>query len=183
MNLEKAKENRKNFLAPYREKFEKAKTSKAKARIISELIEIEPSHLSEPWIIKQVILWLRDREYVYFIEDIFIKAPKKNVGTEDQKRRWTRDSILMDDIDKIIEETGVSVREACRVLLRRISESDERYYLLWDTTNGNQDLEKAIKQVYDNAKKKLAAVYPPWPYSGRDVEVDESGKIIIFGGR
>jgi len=184
MDLKKAKENRKNFLAPYREKFEKADTTKKRAKIISELIELEPSHLSEPWIIKQVIAWLRDwHKHMDFIDDIFVKAPKKYAQTEDQRRREVRDFYVMDDIDKIIKETEVSIREACKILANRIYGTDNQFYLLWDTTNEDQDLEKSIRQIYTIAKKKITEVNPPYPYYGRDIDVDENGKPIIFGGR
>jgi hypothetical protein len=183
MDLKKAKENRKNFLAPYREKFKKAKTAKAKARIISELIGIESSHLSEPWIIKEVVAWLRDRDCLDFLEDVFIKARKKAVQTENQQRRAARDFYVVDDIDKIIKETGASVREACKILANRIYETDNQFYLLWDLADEDYPLEKAIRQVYNNSKEKPIEAYLPWPYYGRDVEVDENGKITMFGGR
>jgi hypothetical protein len=181
MDLKKAKENRKNFLEPYREKFVKAKTTKKRAQIISELIELEPSHLSEPWIIKEIINMLRDRDSFDYLEEIFIKAPKRAVRTEDQGRNAVRDFYVVDDINKIIAEKKISVREACKILALQEYEKEGQFYLLWDKTDRNHDLEKAIRQVYNNAKKKPANLKenfnPPWPYYGRDV--DENG---IFGG-
>ena len=179
--------NRKKFLAPYREKFEKAKDEKAKAKIISELIEIEPSHLSEPWIIKQVIAWLRDRDFADFIEDIFVKAPKRKVTTEKQKNKYMSDYFLIKHIDEIINDKGVSIREACRVLMNRIIHSDKRYHYSWDTENTKQKLDgEIILERYKYAKKKQNLQpkdYPPYPYFGRDIEDEENGKFTIFGGR
>ena len=156
---------------------------KKKAKIISDLIALEPSHLSEPWIIKEVISWLRDRDCQDFVEDVFIKAPKKVVMTEGDRSRAARDIFVMDDIDKIIEETGSSIREACKILANRIYDTDKKHYLLWDVTNADQDLEKSIRQVYTNAKKKQTQHNPPFPYYGRDIEIDENGKPTIFLGR
>ncbi len=231
MDLKKAIENRKRFLAPYREKFKaekevkKLKAEKAaielnklkigrvetenqrpeidkkqaairrkekaikkkKAGIISDLVALESSHLSEPWIMKEVIAWLRDRECLDFLEEVFIKAPKRAARTEDQRRNAVRDFYVVNDIDKIITGKNISVRKACEILARKEYEKEGRYYLLWDTTDLNLDLEKAIRQVYNNAKEKSANLLknfmPPWPYYGRDVEVDENGEITIFGGR
>lgn len=227
MDLKKAIENRKRFLAPYREKFKaekevkKLKADKAaielnkleigrletekqraeidkkqatirrkekaikkkRVKIISDLIAIEPSHLSEPWIIKEVVAWLRDRNSFDYLEEVFIKAPKKAIRTEDQRRNAVRDSYVVNDIDKIVAERNISIREACKMLALQEYEKEGQYYLLWDTTDENYDLEKAIRQVYNNAKEKTRGHYPPWPYYGRDVEMDKNGEITIFGGR
>lgn len=185
--LETAIENRKDFLAPYRKSFQKAKKPKERAKIIAKLIELEPSHLSEPWIIKEVIAWLRDRNSFDYLEEIFIKAPKRGVRTEDQRRNAVRDFYVVNDIDKIIAEKNISVREACKLLALQGYEKEGQYYLLWDTTDENYDLEKAIRQVYNNAKKKpanlLENLYPPWPHYGRDIEADENGETTITFGR
>jgi len=180
-------ENRKKFLAPYREKFQKAKTKKVKAKIISELIKKEPSHLSEPWIMKEVVAWLRDRNCVDFIEDVFIKAPKKSVATEAQKNKYISDYFLVKHIEKIINDKGVSIREACKLLNNRIIHSDKRYHYSWDTEDDKQKLDgEIILERYKYAKKKQSLQskdYPPYPYFGRDIEDEENGKFTIFGGR
>ncbi|MCK5219841.1 hypothetical protein KAR10_09965, partial [bacterium] len=139
----------------------------------------------EPWIIKEVINWLRDRNSFDYLEEVFIKAPKRAVPTEDQERKAVRDFYVVNHVDKIIAEKNIGVRAACRELVIRIVKSDERYYLLWDTTNEKHgsELEEAIREVYNNAKKKTHRHYPPYPYYGRDIEVDENGKVTIFGGR
>ena len=48
MDIKKAKENREEFLTPYKEKFRKSESEKERSKIISELIAIEPSHLLPP---------------------------------------------------------------------------------------------------------------------------------------
>jgi hypothetical protein len=236
-----SKENRKKFLAPYREKFEKIKIElknydekgqltnldieraiiesnknkispveiekrlseinekqdrikiKAKAikrkqaKIISKLIEIEPSHLSESWIIKQVISWLGDRDCADFIEDIFVRAPKRKVATEKQKNKYMSDYFILKHIDEIINDKGVSIRKACKLLMNRIIHSDKRYHYLWDTEDAKQKLDgEIILERYKYAKKKQSLQskdYPPYPYFGRDIEDEENGKFTIFGGR
>jgi hypothetical protein len=137
--------NRKMFLAPYQDKFRKAKDEKANAKIISKLIEIEPSHLSEPWIIKQVIEWLRDRdEFADFIEDTFIRAPKKNTATKKQQEKYVQDYYLIKQIDRIRREKSLSIDKACREymdwIIQRMEqfrdsgcdEDETRYFLSWD---------------------------------------------------
>lgn len=153
-----------------------------RVKIISQLIELEPSHISEPWIIKEVIYLLRDRNSFDIIEEIFIKAPKRGTRTKNKKLNEARDFYVVNDIDKIIAEKNVSVREACSVLALQEYEKKERYYLLWDTNDEGHDLEKAIRQVYNKAKNPSTRCLP-WPYYGRDVEVDENGNITIFAGR
>lgn len=193
-------ENRKQFLTPYRKRFQNTKTKKEGVKIIAELIQLEPSHLSEPWIVKEVIAWLRDRECCDFLEDVFIKAQKRVARTEDQRKRAVRDFYVVHAINEIIAEKNISAREACRVLAiqeyekmekakksrylaRQEHEKEEHYYLLWNIADENLDLQKALRQVYNNAKKKPEKLNPPYPYYGRDIEVEENGKITIFGGR
>lgn len=55
-------------------------------------------------------------------------------------------------------------------------------FLGWDVTDENHDLERAIRQVYHNAKEQSERLLS-WPYYGKDVEVDENDNVIIFGGR
>jgi hypothetical protein len=201
IDVEKAKKNRKEFLAPYKEEFRKNKIKKERSKIkkerskiekkllkiISELIAIEPSHLTEPWIIKEVVNWMRDCNYLYYLEKIFIKAPKKYFLTEIQEKNEVRGFFVVNNIERIITEEGVSVREACKKYVLQIedyaSKSGVEKYLRWDLTDENHDLEMAIRQVYQRAKKQQPERLLPWPYYGKDVEVDENGKFKIFGGR
>jgi transcriptional regulator of met regulon len=202
MDIKKAKENREEFLTPYKEKFRKSESEKERSKIISKLIAIEPSHLTEPWIIKEVVNWMRDRNSFDYLEEAFIKAPKRYASTEKQELNQVRDVFVRNEIDRIITEEGVSVRKACKrfvPLIPDIMSKFEAYimsnfgadflsnfegdkYLGWDVTAGNHELERAIRQVYQNAKESPERLLP-WPYYGKDVEIDENGKVIIFGGR
>ncbi len=192
-DIEKAKKNRKEFLSPYKEKFIKSESKKERSKIISKLIAIEPSHLTEPWIIKEVVNWMRDRNSFDSLEEAFIKSPKRYASTEKQMFKEARDFFVKNSIDRIITEEGVSVREACRRLVIRISDIMSKFkeinqnfkgdkFLGWDINDGNHDLELAIRQVYQNAKNQPERLLP-WPYYGKDVEVDENGEVKIFGGR
>jgi len=187
MDIKQAKENRRKFLASYEEKFRKSKREKERSKIISELIAIEPSHLTEPWIIKEVISWMRDPNCIDFLEEAFIKSPKKYALTEKQRINEARDFFVREHIDRIITEEGVSMREACRRFVLKIPEITSNFegdiYLGWGVTDENYDLEKAIRQVYLNAKKKPEGRLLPWAYYGKDFEIDEKGKGKIFGGR
>jgi len=183
MDIKKAKENREEFLTPYKEKFRKSKSEKERSKIISELIAIEPSHLNEPWIIKEVVNWMRDRNSFDFLEEAFIKSPKKYASTAQQELNQARDFFVRNRIDRIITEEGVSVRKACSRLYLQIIDfnCEGNKYLGWDVTDEKETLERAIRQVYHNAKEQSERLLP-WPYYGKDVEIDENGKVTIFGG-
>lgn len=151
---------------------------------------MEPSHLSEPWILKEVVGWIRnyrDPKCENYIAGAFITAPKKATFTSEQEFNAVRDQYIFHDVQQIISKQkkkgyDISEREACRRLWRTIESGDERYYWEWDTEHGNTDLNEAIRNAY----KRVKGAYTdklPWPYYGRDVEVDEDGEITIFGGR
>ena len=181
MDIKQAKENRKKFLAPYKEKFRKTETKKERSEIISKLIAIEPSHLTEPWILKEVVNWMRDRDSFDFLEKVFIKSPKKYASTEKQKMNQARGLFIQHKIDKIMTQEGVSEREACKRFCSQIDFEGDKY-LGWDITDEDHELQRAIRQVYLKAKKQPERLLP-WPYYGKDVEIDENGKVEIFGGR
>jgi len=115
MDIKKAKENREEFLTPYKEKFRKSKSEKERSEIISELIAIEPSHLTEPWIIKEAVNWMRDRNSFDFLKKAFVKSPKKYALTAKKELNQARDFFVVNSIDRRINEEGVSVRKACGI--------------------------------------------------------------------
>ena len=184
----KSKSNREKFLKPYREKFETVKTEKAKAVIIAELISFDPSHLREPWVIQSVEFWLRNYwDYQDMIEMVFVKAPKKRAPTERQRPEMARLSILKMDIEKFTAE-GYTVKKAIVKILNKVPEG-EKYLGKWpvekfDGLSQSHDLIDLIRKYYEKAKKtKQSDKLIPWPYFGRDVDIDEQGKIVISGGR
>jgi hypothetical protein len=129
---------------------------------------------------------MRDRNSFDYLEEAFIKAPKKYASTEKQELNQVRDVAVRNEIDRIITEEGVSVRKACDRLAHQIwdfmSNVEGDKYLGWDVTDENHDLVMAIRQVYQNTNIQPERLLP-WPYYGKDVEIDENGKLIIFGGR
>lgn len=189
--LRKAKSNREKFLKPYHEKFESAKTEKAKATIIAKLLSFEPSHLREPWVIRKVEFWLRDYfEYQDFIETVFIKTPKKRARTDKQYSDSVRLDILKMDVEKYTAE-GHTVNKSIALILESVPEG-EKYLRKWKVPKfDNIDIYKGsevidlIRKYYEKAKKLEAqrGKFMPWPYYGRDVDTDEQSKIVISGGR
>jgi hypothetical protein len=201
MDIKQARENREKFLAPYKEKFKKTESKKERSKTILDLIAIEPSHLTEPWILKEVVGWMRDRKFFDFLEEVFVQAPKKYAETEKQKFKQARDFFVQHKIDQIIAKEGVSVRKACLRLAGQISSimdkfEDDKFFGHVDMSNFEGDkylgfdlikeyedgLELAIRRVYLDAKKKPERSLP-WPYYGKDLEEDENGNVMIFGGR
>jgi hypothetical protein len=208
IDIDKAIENREKFLAPEKEKFIKSKSKHERSKIISYLIEIEPSHLTEPWVLKEVVNWMRDRRYFDFLEEAFIQAPKKYAPTEQKEIDQARDLFVLHAIDRIKAEKKVSERQACELFVleipdmnnifhtfypndpKRALEAEEKSdfkgdkYLKWDITEKTQDQElgSLVRRVYRDAKNQPDR-FLPWPYYGKDVEIDENGNVTIFGGR
>jgi len=180
--IDEAKANRAAFLKPYREKFAAASSRKEKAEIIAELVEIEPDHLSEPWILAETISWLRDfRECQDHIESTFIKAPKRRDPTEDQKRDSDFGGFIVWHVDKLRRE-GYSIKSAIGKLLDRIPEGAADYYK-WDLkTLDQKDLVENIRKFYSKWKKRLSKKTLPHPYYGHNVIVDEKGETHITSG-
>ena len=180
--IDKAKATREAFLKPYREKFEAAINSKAKAAVIVELIEIEPSHLSEPWIVNETIGWLRDcYECKNYIEDVFVKAPKRRAPTEKQRINNVKAFYLRSDIDRIIGKHNCSVRKACSILMNELGDAGKGDYMGWDLTDASLDVESAIRDFYNRTKDNVKKIFPPYPYYGRDI-LETDGKFKFFGG-
>jgi hypothetical protein len=177
--IDEAKANRSAFLKPYREKFEGAITRNAKANIIVELIEIEPSHLSEEWIVNEAISWLRDcHNCKDYIDAVFIKAPKRHTPTETQRINYARAYYLRRDIDQIKNKNKISTRKACAKLMTELVLSGKSDYLGWNLTDGSVDVEKSFRQLYQRTKDYEKKLFPPFPYYGRDIiETDGIPKI------
>jgi hypothetical protein len=179
--IDEAKENRRAFLIPYREKFEAALTKEARATIIVELIEIEPSHLSEPWIVNETISWLRNcNNCKNYINDVFVKAPKRHTTTELQRIKNVKAFYLRIDVNRIIKKHDCSVRKACAILINELRDEGKNEYLGWDLSDNIIDVEKSFRQVYNTIKDDIKTFYPPYPYYGRDI-IETDGKIKLFG--
>jgi hypothetical protein len=180
--IDEAKENRIAFLKPYRENFEAAITREARAAIIVELIEVEPSHLSEPWIVNETISWLRNcHNCKDNINDVFVKAPKRHTPTELQRMKHVKAFYLRNDVDRIIKKRDCSVRKACAILMNELKDAGKSEYLDWDLTDDTIDVEKSFRLVYNRTKDDVNKLYPPYPYYGRDI-IETDGKLKLFGG-
>ena len=116
--LAKAKANRDSFLAPYKEDFDsltlemqqtedentKRKLFKKRAKIIIDLIKVEPSHKDEPWIAEELTEWLRRHDCLDFTEEAFMAQKGRRRPTEEQRKQWARDFFLVEEVHKIIAE-------------------------------------------------------------------------------
>ncbi len=181
---------RENYIKPFRKKFESAKNQKKRAEVIAELITIDPSHLREPWIIRELEKWLRNYyDCQDFIEMVFVKAPKKRAMTPVEQNKAVRRKYLIMDIEKCMGEND-SINRAIYKFLCNLPEGQKQYLgidLQGMTGNfkNDKDIIDQIKDQYKYAKKveEKKKDIPPWPYLGRDIEKDESGKIVISAGR
>jgi hypothetical protein len=198
---ESEKELRKGLRNEHERELAKIREKKHKmdrAKIISDLIAREPSYLNERWIIKEVVNWMRDRDCFDCLEEVFIKAPKMYALTIKKRTNIVRDFYVTRRIDQIMAEKGVGLIDACEIFVGQIRDFvtnldknkedfmvdyNGNIYLGWDLTTNDLDLQNAIKRVYQIAKKNKSKRFLPWPYYGKDVEIDENGNLTIFGGR
>ena len=66
--------NRYDFLEKKKNEWIDCNSERQKKDLIVKLIQLEPSHLAEDWILDQVIKWLKDRKNnSQYLEAAFIK--------------------------------------------------------------------------------------------------------------
>jgi SOS response regulatory protein OraA/RecX len=178
--IEEAKENRHDFLKPYREKFESAESHGPRAEIVVELIKIEPSHLSEQWIIFEVISWLRNHDYIDYLEEAFIRQRGRKRLTEGAKFKKTRDRLLVKKVDKMKEQAGKNVSRA--ELFRQLANQQrDKPTIIIPEDHPDHDLPELIKKIYYEYKRdqKKATEGLPYPYYGLDISI-ERGHLELF---
>ena len=190
--------NRNKFLAPYKEKYldaikrlheiqfqsgvftkkqgeendrKRSKVEKEIAEVIATLIKREPSQLAEPWILRQVVEWMREHRYKDFIDDIFIKQKGRDRPTPDEEFNLFKDWDVYEHIEKLRNEakrrTGkkLPVLAACKKLAFLQGEKPNKLLPRWSESNEEQELWVSIKKVYYRYKKSLNNNKLPYPYS------------------
>jgi len=166
-----AKANRKKFLARYKKRFKK-ENDRNRARIIIKLIQLEPSHLTEPWILRQVIEWLRNhRKNKYYLEAAFVSKGKRMRLSKKQKIKLRKDFLLAQKIDQMVAKEKISKGSVFKEIV-----------LKSDTDNMPEQAELSIKRDYYAFKKKIKNRDLPFPYYGCDIDVyEDDGQIKIAG--
>lgn len=152
---------------------------KDQAEIVIELIQLEPSHLTEPWILREVIEWLRDRDCRGYLENAFVRKGKRKLLTKQQREKFWFYFGLKNLIDRMVSEKGITRSKAFerlgQELAIKLSESD----------NIPKDLqpELVIKKYYYGYKKYidqeefLKDRNVPYPYWGYDINIHEDGEL------
>jgi hypothetical protein len=182
--LEEAKANRSKYLAPHKERFEKT----SDPQIIIDLIKEEPSHLEVPWILWEVIEWLRQHDCIDLVKEAFVAQGERDRPTEGEKIQEARDYFLSKEIDRIIEEAGVDEmgkkritrQKAYRELANRQADNPRSVFPMWDEANPAHDLEGVIKKADRRHREKQQGRKLPYPYYGLDV-IDKDEKIVLRG--
>ena len=163
-------ENRKAFLSKHKEGFEAARTDKKRAEIIVFLLNIEPSHLDEPWIRDEVIRWMRNFDYADYLERAFIgrrniKKLNQDMESDEQKEQRAIDAFVFRAVEEIIAEEKIAKTTA----FRRLAWSDRGAKLRGpgkEKTGEEPEtwFRDAYYRHYRNRKRT-----PVWPYFARDV--------------
>lgn len=159
-------ENRFNFLEQKKREWLALKSERKKKSLIVELVQLEPSHLAEDWILDQVIKWLKDRQNnIDYINAAFIAKGQRAELTETQRDNLAQTTFLWHNISKTAEKAGSQI-EAIRKLV-----------LASDDDNLPEQTEKAIEQKLKRYRKALSNRGLPFPYYGLDfIEVDKGNE-------
>ena len=163
-----AKENRRKFLEGKRQEFESTNEPKKRAKIVIELLKLEPSHLDERWIYSEIIKWMRDKNSVYYLKKAFIYETGRDRMTEIERARIANDFFTYDDVLRISSEEAKSIDASIWVLSDRNSDSEIDAYT------------KIKKRYYRHLKRSKWARLPI-PYWGLDIfEEKRNGKTVII---
>ena len=173
-----AKENRRKFLKSYlarykelkkesellprfrtgkeaeKENRRRRKAERQIAELIAEVVKAEPSHLSEPWILREVIGWMRRRDCKDFLQAAFMDEVGRDRRTEKKERRLALDFYLINKVDRLRADQGCSIEKACELL----GEPDIKKYYKERNTH------RQMCEKRDKTRKSM-----PYPYFGRDI--------------
>jgi len=211
--IKSAKANRKDFLDPYKKRFDEAKKeianletqkkhlpkeivtdsrgvvlgrsgitddekklrakilplTRKRAEIIIELIQLEPSHLSESWILREVIKWLRDHNCKDYLERAFIQTGKRKPLTQKQLKKFSQRFHLANAIDQMVAKEGILHIQAFKKLALRCKND-----------NTPEQAELVIKKDYYRIKNELKERNVPYPYYGYDIQFHDGKLERIF---
>jgi hypothetical protein len=165
-----AKRNRQKTLAPYKERFFKSKTRRDKFDILKEVVQLEPSHLREPWVANGIAALM---EHPKFHLDTG-KLLKK--GKEHSRFVKLRNALIYSRVQDLIKNEEYPVTIACRVLADKIlwppkPQKKREEWMGWDLTDQDIQLEEKIRQAYYRHKEELKKL--PRPYYGRDIDISD----------
>jgi len=149
--------NRFNFLEAKKKEWLDLKSKRQKKNLIVELIQLEPSHLAENWILDQIIKWMKNRQKnIDYINAAFIAKGKREELTEKQRNNLARTSFESHKIGTAARKTGSRAKAIRKLVLA--SEDDSL----------PEQAEKAIEQKLKRYRKALDKRVLPFPYYGLD---------------
>jgi hypothetical protein len=169
--IKMAKTNRNKFLDRYKKRFKK-ENDRNRARIIIKLIQLEPSHLTEPWILREVIEWLRNhKKNKNYLKAAFVKKGKRMRLTTNEQIKLRKDFLLAQRIDQMAANEKISKKSVFKEIALKI-----------DADKMPEQAELSIKKDYFAFKEKMKNRDLPFPYYGCDIDVyEEDGQIKIEG--
>lgn len=169
--VEEARENRRKFLARFKDEFASTRDPK----IIIKLIKLEPTHLEEPWVVQEVIRWIMNHRHIDFLEEAFLHQKGRDRPTERERIENVKEYFLYKEINHIMKEENLSERKACQQLANRQADNPREIFPMWNEDNPDHDLEGVVRQKYLRYKKRLEDQKLPRPYYGVDVWITEFG--------
>lgn len=179
--------NRIDFLSSYLSRFmEQQEGSKERAEIVSLLLSLEPSHLVEPWINKEIQYWLRTHGCEDFIEMALLRQKRSDGTKRDRKtskevKQFVRDFALYFEIERLKTKHTASTNKAFTILANMQAERGNPIFPQHSEKNRENGIEKTMEKRYYHFKKQLNAPSLPYPYFGRDVALSDDGFIILRG--
>ncbi|MFO7555305.1 MAG: hypothetical protein R6W88_08890 [Desulfobacterales bacterium] len=158
--------NRFEFLEVKKREWIELDSERKKKAFIVKLIQLEPSHLAEDWILDQVIKWLKDwQNNIDYIKAAFIAKGCREELTEQQRDNLARTSFLSHKISKEAKTAGSRAKAIRKIIL----ESDD--------DDLPEQPEQALGQKLKRYRKVLNSRVLPFPYYGHDfIEVDRGNE-------
>lgn len=165
-----SKVNRFHFLEKKKREFLDCTSDRKRKNLIAELIQLEPSHLAEDWILDQVIKMMKDRQNnIDYLQAAFIAKGKRNELTENQRANLAETSFLSHKIKKMSENKSISKVGAATRILADLPQTE--------ISNLPDQPANAIMQRLKRYREALDKRPLPFPYYGLDfIEVDEGNE-------
>jgi len=177
--LQQAAINRLNFLESKKREWLECPTQKEKNTMIAELIQLEASHLAEPWIQDQVIKWLKDRENNFdYLEMAFLKKGKRAEVTVNQYNSRAEAFFLFNRIKELATKQRISFKKATGEYLLGNLILPESGGVEFSDAASEEKFQKdteALIQKYKRFLKVIDKRTLPFPYYGLDVVEFDKG--------
>ena len=163
-----SKVNRFHFLEKRKREFLDCTSDHKRKNLIAELIQLEPSHLAENWILDQVIKMMKDRQNnLDYLQAAFISKGKRAELTENQRDNLARASFLSHKINQRAERKNASKKKAILDHIFDLPESE--------VGKLPEEPVEAIEQRLKRYRKALDKRVLPFPYYGADCVVIDEG--------